>query len=116
MNIQDFREFCLSLLGAEESFPFDESTLVFKVKGKMFALTDVDIFESVNLKCDPEKALELRDRYEAVKPGYHMNKRHWNTVEIDGSIPNALLYEWTRDSYNLVVASLPRKSRNELGL
>jgi predicted DNA-binding protein (MmcQ/YjbR family) len=113
MNIQDFREFCLSLPGTEESFPFDESTLVFKVKGKIFALTDVDLFTSVNLKCEPEKALELRDRYEAVQPGYHMNKKHWNTIQIDGSIPDSILLGWTKDSYDLVVASLPRKIRRE---
>jgi predicted DNA-binding protein (MmcQ/YjbR family) len=113
MNIQDFREFCLSLPATEESFPFDESTLVFKVKGKIFALTDVDLFTSVNLKCEPEKALELRDRYEAVQPGYHMNKKHWNTIQIDGSIPDSILLGWTKDSYDLVVASLPRKIRRE---
>jgi predicted DNA-binding protein (MmcQ/YjbR family) len=113
MNIQDFREFCLSLPGTEESFPFDESTLVFKVKGKIFALTDVDLFTSVNLKCEPEKALELRDRYEAVQPGYHMNKKHWNTVQINGSIPDSILLGWTKDSYDLVVATLPRKIRRE---
>jgi predicted DNA-binding protein (MmcQ/YjbR family) len=113
MNIQDFREYCLSLPATEESFPFDESTLVFKVKGKIFALTDVDLFTSVNLKCEPEKALELRDRYEAVQPGYHMNKKHWNTIQIDGSIPDSILLGWTKDSYDLVVASLPRKIRRE---
>ncbi len=83
--------------------------------GKMFALVDVDAFESVNLKCDPEEVEELRERYEAVQPGYHMNKKHWNTILFDGSIPDRLLLEWTRKSYDLVVAKLPKKVREQLG-
>ncbi len=114
MNIEEFRDFCLSLKGTTEDFPFDEQALVFKVMGKMFALTDVDTFESINLKCDPEKALELREHYPGVLPGYHMNKKHWNTVLTDGEIPDPLLKQWTRDSYDLVVAGLPKKLRNQL--
>lgn len=102
MNIEELREFCLSLPEASEDFPFDETTLVFKVKGKMFALTDLVGPLSVNVKCDPELALELREQYHAVKPGYHMNKKHWNTVEIDGSVSDALLREWITMSYTLV--------------
>lgn len=102
MNIEELREFCLSLPEASEDFPFDETTLVFKVKGKMFALTDLVGSLSVNVKCDPELALELREQYPAVKPGYHMNKKHWNTVEIDGSVSDALLREWITMSYTLV--------------
>ena len=115
MHIEAFREYCLSLPGTTEDFPFGEETLVFKVEGKIFALTHVDFFESINLKCEPEKAVELRERYPAVQPGYHMNKKHWNTVLTDGSISDALLVEWIKDSYYLVVASLPKKLRENLG-
>ncbi|RPD39720.1 MmcQ/YjbR family DNA-binding protein [Chitinophaga barathri] len=114
MNLDKYMQYCLSLPGTEEGFPFGEQTLVFYVKGKLFALLDVDAFESVNLKCDPDEAVELRERYEGVTPGYHMNKKHWNTVTFDGSIPDKLLLEWTRKSYDLVVAGLPKKLREEL--
>lgn len=114
MHIEAFREFCLSLPAATEDFPFDEQTLVFKVGGKMFALTDIELFESINLKCDPEKAVELREQHEGVLPGYHMNKRHWNTVMTDGSVPDRLLKEWTKESYELVKAGLSRKIREGL--
>lgn len=106
----------MDLPGVEESFPFDEVVLVFKVGGKMFALADVDYFESINLKCDPEKAIELREQFPAVQPGYHMNKSHWNTIVMDGSVPDALVREWILDSYDLIVASLPKKKRLEYGL
>lgn len=111
MNIEAFRDYCLSMKGATEDFPFDEETLCFKVMGKIFALTDIDRFESVNLKCAPEKAIELRERYPAVRPGYHMNKKHWNTVAIDGSVPDNLLIEWMEHSYQLVVKSLTKKEK-----
>ena len=114
MHIEAFREYCLQLPGATEDFPFGEETLVFKVRGKIFALTHIDTFESINLKCDPEKAVELREQYEAVLPGYHMNKKHWNTVLTDGSVPDLLLKEWTKESYELVVQSLPKKVREGL--
>jgi predicted DNA-binding protein (MmcQ/YjbR family) len=91
--------------------PFGEETLVFKVMGKMFALTDLTSFESVNLKTDPEKAIELRERYDSVTPGYHMNKKHWNTVQMDGSIPDREFRKWIDDSYHLVVAKLTKKDR-----
>ena len=80
MNIEDFRRFCLSLKGVTEGMPFDNETLVFSVRGKMFTLTDINTFESINLKCDPEEAIMLREKHEAVIPGYHMNKKHWNTI------------------------------------
>lgn len=114
MNIEEFRDYCLGFKGVTEAFPFDETTLVFKVMGKMFALTDVDNFESINLKCDPEKVIELREQYAAVLPGYHMNKQHWNTVLTNGEIPDPLLKEWTRDSYDLVAGSLSKKLQEEL--
>lgn len=114
MNIEDFRNFCIQKYGVTEELPFDENTLVFKVKGKMFALIDVDLFESVNLKCDPEEAIRLREKFEAVKPGYHMNKKHWNTIEFDGSLSDKEIFHWVNHSYDLVVSKLPNKIREEV--
>ena len=114
LNIEDLRNYCLQKKGVTETFPFDNQTLVFKVMDKMFALTNVDAFESINLKCDPEKAIELRENYHAVKPGYHMSKKHWNTVTIDGSIDEARLKEWIDDSYDLVVLKLTKKDKEAL--
>jgi predicted DNA-binding protein (MmcQ/YjbR family) len=111
MDREFLREYCLAKPGVSESFPFDENTLVFKVAGKMFLLTDlVDAF-SMNVKCDPEKAIELREHFSCVIPGYHMNKKLWNTVFIDGSVADSLLMEWIDHSYRLVVEALPRKDR-----
>ncbi|WP_212006325.1 MmcQ/YjbR family DNA-binding protein [Chitinophaga sp. HK235] len=114
MDIEQYREYCLSLPGVTEEFPFGEETLVYKVAGKMFALSGLEEFNSINLKCDPEEAVELRERYEGVIPGYHMNKKHWNTVDIHSNIPNKLLLQWIKNSYDLVVASLPKKEREKL--
>lgn len=111
MNIEQYREICIGLEGVTEEFPFDEQTLVFKVFGKIFALTNVDGFASINLKCDPEKAVELRERYAAVLPGYHMNKKHWNTVLMDDSVPDNLIKDWIRDSYELVLNGIPVSKR-----
>jgi predicted DNA-binding protein (MmcQ/YjbR family) len=115
MDLETFRNFCLSLPGVTEGLPFGPTALVFKVGEKMFALADTEIFASVNLKCDPELAIELRERYPAVIPGYHMNKKHWNTIQMDGSLPASLVFEWTRHSYDLVLASLPAKIRQAIG-
>lgn len=114
MNIEQFRDFCLALPGVTEEFPFGEETLVYKVMGKMFTLTSLDSFESINLKCDPEIAIELRERYDGVSPGYHMNKKHWNTVDVHAGISDKLIYQWIRDSYDLVVDSLPKKTKELL--
>ena len=114
MNIEEFRQYCLSKKGVTEEFPFGEDTLVYKVMGKMFALTDLVDALSVNLKCDPEKAIVLREEYPSVLPGYHMNKQHWNTVLIDGSISDNLIKEWIDHSYDLVVKSLTKKQQQEL--
>ncbi|HSV76294.1 MAG TPA: MmcQ/YjbR family DNA-binding protein [Bacteroidales bacterium] len=114
MDIEAFRNYCLSKKGVTEGFPFDSDTLVFKVMGKIFALTDVESFESINLKCDPEKAVALRELYPEVKPGYHMNKTHWNTIIMCGSLPDSLLHEWTDHSYNLVVKKLPINLQKQL--
>jgi predicted DNA-binding protein (MmcQ/YjbR family) len=111
MNIEQYRELCLGFEGVTEDFPFDQDTLVFKVYGKMFALASVENFVSINLKCDPEKAVDLRERYSSVLPGYHMNKKHWNTVLIDDSIPDRLISEWIKDSYDLVLKGIPVSKR-----
>jgi len=109
MNIEDLRNICLSLPQVTEEFPFDNDTLVFKVAGKMFALTSLSDPSSVNLKCEPEKAIELRERYNGITPGYHMNKKHWNTVMMKGDYSDSLLKEWIIESYNLVYNKLPKK-------
>ncbi len=106
MNIEIFREHCIRKPGVTEDFPFGVETLVFKVSGKMFALTNVDLFSSINLKCDPEEAVLLREQYTSVRPGYHMNKRHWNTIDMDGTIPDPLIFKWLDQSYDLVFESL----------
>lgn len=111
MDIEQFRDYCLAKKNVTESTPFDENTLVFKVHDKMFALVNMDGPLQVNLKCEPTKALILRDRYDCVIPGYHMNKKHWNTIRIDGTLPDALIKDWMDESYNLVVSSLPKKQR-----
>ncbi len=102
MNIEIIREHCIAKPDVTESFPFDDDTLVFKVNGKIFAMVNLNGGIQLNLKCDPELAIELREKYQAVQPGYHMNKRHWNTVNIDGSIPDKLILEWIDHSYELV--------------
>ena len=114
MNIEEFRNYCLGKPGVTEGFPFDDKALVFKVMGKIFTITGVEHFESINLKCDPEYAIELREKYNAVIPGYHMNKQHWNTVIMDNSIPDKLIKAWIDDSYNLVARSLPKNLLEEL--
>jgi len=112
MNLAQFREYCLSKPRATEGTPFGPDVLVFKVGGKMFALAALDdVPTTVNLKCDPDLALDLRDRYEQVRPGYHMSKKHWNTVEIEGGIPAVELRRMIDHSYELVVKSLPKAAR-----
>lgn len=114
MNIEQFRKYCLGKKGVTEEFPFDNETLVFKVCGKMFALTNVDNFAQMNLKCDPEEAIVLREKYDCVIPGYHMNKKHWNTILLDGSVKDQLLYQWIDHSYNKTVEGLTKKQRMAL--
>jgi len=114
MYIEAFRNHCLRKPGVTEELPFDPHTLVYKVMGKMFALADIDTFERINLKCDPEKAQALRETYEAVTPGYHMNKQHWNTIAINGSIPDATLVQWIDHSYALVVKKLSKSDQERL--
>lgn len=118
MNIQQFYDFCLGLKAVEETFPFDEDTLVLKVGGKMFALTSLSEWEknnpSVNLKADPDKSAELRAEYSGITPGYHMNKVHWNTVKINEDVPDKLVRELIRESYELIFSGLTKKLQNEI--
>jgi len=117
MNVEELRDYCLSLKGATECFPFDDATLVLKVQGKMFALIPLSTVKtSITLKCDPELAITIREEYEVVVPAYHFNKKHWNTVYLDSRLTRNLLCEWINHSYNLVVAGLTANLRNELTL
>lgn len=116
MNFEDYREYCIRKPFVTEGFPFDQATLVFKVDGKMFALADVDSFDSINLKADPEKAIEQREMFTGVLPGYHMNKKHWNTVMVNSDVTLPQIYEMIDESYRLVFLSLTKKRRDELAL
>ncbi|MFY8096770.1 MAG: MmcQ/YjbR family DNA-binding protein [Flavobacterium sp.] len=118
MNIQQLYEFCLAKKAVTEHFPFDEDTLVFKVAGKMFCLTSLSSWEegrpSLNLKCDPQKAIEWREEFEGVLEGYHMNKKHWNTILVNQDVPDQKVIYFINHSYELVIAHLPKKNREEL--
>jgi len=115
MDLEDFREYCLNKRRVTEDMPFGEDVLVFKVDGKIFALASLDeVPPRMNLKCDPELALELRAQYKAVGPGYHQNKRHWNTVEVDGDVPDGEWQDMIDHSYELVVNALPKAERAKL--
>lgn len=110
MNLESFRSYCLAKKGVTEEFPFGEDIFVYKVCGKIFAITSLD-FPSINLKAEPEQAIELRERYPAVKPGYHMNKTHWNTVMVDGTLSDSFLFELADTSYNLIVLSFNKSQK-----
>lgn len=115
MNSEEIRYYCIQKKAVEESFPFDEYTLVFKVGGKIFLLLSLSSAPvQFNVKSDPEKAVELRETYSCVLPGYHMSKKHWNTIIVDGSVKEALIKEWIDDSYNLVYNSLTKKIKAEI--
>ena len=114
MNVEEFREFCLSKPGVTEGFPFGGDTLVFKVMNKMFALTGIDEYAFVNLKCDPEYAQELRAKYKGIQPGYHMHKQQWNSVFVDADVPEKLFIHLINHSYDLIVSKLPKKDREAL--
>ncbi|MCG6188762.1 MmcQ/YjbR family DNA-binding protein [Maribellus maritimus] len=114
MNIEELREYCLSLKGVSEEFPFGETTLVFKVGGKMFCLTSLEGDLSISVKNDPEKNIELREEYPAIIPGYHMNKKHWNTISVDGSISDDMIKNFVDESYDLIVMGLTRKQQQEI--
>jgi len=116
MDMEELRTLLLAFPGVTEEQPFGPEVVVYKVLGKMFALVDYDsVPPTMNLKCDPDRALDLRDTHEAIRPGYHMNKRHWNTLDLDGRLRGSLVEELVRHSYELVVASLPGKLRETLG-
>jgi predicted DNA-binding protein (MmcQ/YjbR family) len=118
MNLETYYKYCLSKKGVTEHFPFDEDTLVFKVGGKMFALSSLSQWEkgqpSVNLKCDPERAQELRAEYDDIQPGFHMSKTHWNTIAVNESVSDALVKELIDHSYELIFNSLTKKMQLEL--
>ena len=115
MKPSELRDWCLSMPGAEEHFPFGEATSVFKVGGKMFALSALGSEPlEVSVKCEPELAVELRNSYPAIRPGYHLNKRHWNTLTLDGSLPDQLVRDLIEDSYDLVVSALPKRVQKQL--
>ena len=118
MNLETFYEYCLFKKGVTEHFPFDEETLVFKVGGKMFALSSLNQWEkgvpSVNLKCNPEYAEELRVQYDDIKPGFHASKKHWNTIEINREVPDSVLKDFIDHSYDLVFSNLTKKSQTEI--
>ncbi len=115
MNVEELREYCISKKAVTESFPFDNVSLVLKVGGKMFALIALDeVPTSIALKCDPEYAMELRSQYPAVQPGYHFNKKHWNTIVLDGSILEKDLKHWIDHSYDMVLKGMTKKERDEV--
>ncbi|MCX2680809.1 MmcQ/YjbR family DNA-binding protein [Galbibacter sp. EGI 63066] len=119
MNIEEYRDYCIQKKGVTESFPFPKNlpnVLVFKVGEKMFTATDISTYASITVKCNPEKVDELRAKYPAVTPPVYMSKKHWNSVVMDNSIPDSLLYQWIDDSYDLVVKKLTKKIRLELGI
>lgn len=115
MNIEQLRDYCISKPGVEETLPFGPDTLVYKVEGKIFLLTGLDSEQlRFNVKCDPATAVELREEFACVLPGYHMNKKHWNTIVVDGSVSSRQLKDWIDHSYQLVVESLPQKRKKKL--
>lgn len=114
MNLEQVREYCLSKKGVTETLPFDEDTPVYKVMNKIFLLANLNPPYSINIKCDPERAIELREKYDDVIPGYHMNKTHWNTVYLETRIPYKFIFEWIDHSYDLIAAGLKKKDKEEL--
>lgn len=116
MDVETLREYCLQKKGVSESFPFDENTLVFKVGGKMFLLISLQSAFRFNAKCDPERAVALREEYDEITPGYHMSKVHWNTINMNGRLTINQLHELIDHSYELVYQKLPKRIRDELNL
>lgn len=114
MDIEKITSYCLSKKGSSDHFPFDETTLVFKVMDKMFCLVNLTPPLSINLKCEPDNAVELREEFEEITPGYHMNKKHWNTIDLEGNLSDKLIKEMIDESYNLVVSKLPKKDSKKL--
>lgn len=115
-EFDEVRDLCLSYRYVSESFPFDTHTMVWKVEGKVFAIADIDDFTGISLKCSPERAIELREQFLGIRPGWHLNKKHWNSVDAESDVPLKLVGELIEHSYERVVASMTKKSRLELGL
>lgn len=111
VDIESLRDYCLAKKATEDGFPFDEKILVFKVMGKIFALMNVDNFSFINLKCDPERAVLLRESHDAITAGYHMSKKHWNSVYVDGRLPDQLILDLIDHSYDMVVNTLTKKDK-----
>jgi len=116
MTLEYFRNFCLNLPHVTEDTPFDANTLCFRIGKKIFAIVDMEVFEYANLKCDPERSIELREQFPGITPGFHMNKKWWNSVSVQGDVPDTLILELTRHSYDLVCSSLPKKIQSEFNL
>ncbi|WP_296697689.1 MmcQ/YjbR family DNA-binding protein [Algoriphagus sp.] len=116
MDLVYFRDYCLAKPGVTEDTPFDEDTLCFRVGGKIFSITSINLFEYINLKCDPERAVELREKYDGITPGYHMNKKQWNSVSTTGNVPDSLILELADHSYELIFDRLPKKIQAEIRL
>lgn len=116
MTLAFFRDYCLAKPGVTEDTPFGEDTLCFRVGGKIFSITSINLFEYINLKCDPERSIELREQYEGITPGYHMNKKLWNSVSSIGNVPDSLILELADHSYELIFGSLPKKIKAEIRL
>ncbi|MCS5490339.1 MmcQ/YjbR family DNA-binding protein [Algoriphagus limi] len=114
MTLTYLRDYCLSKTGTSEDTPFDANTLCFRVGGKIFGITDIENFDFINLKCDPEKSEELRERYPGITPGYHMNKKWWNSVSVQGNVPDKLILDLVDHSYELIFDSLPKKIQAEI--
>ena len=114
MHAEDIRHYCLKKAEVTESLPFNDTALVFKVNNKMFMILDLESELRISLKCDPDDAIELRERFNSVIPGYHLNKKLWNTIYIDGSIDDELIYKWIDDSYRLIIEKMPMKDRVRL--
>jgi predicted DNA-binding protein (MmcQ/YjbR family) len=114
LTLAYFREYCLAKPGVSEDTPFDANTLCFRVGWKIFAITDIEQFDFINLKCDPEQAIELRERFPGITPGYHMNKKLWNSVSVLGDVPDQLILDLADQSYELIFASLPKKLQAEI--
>lgn len=114
MNAEEIRIYCLKKAEVTESLPFNDTALVFKVNNKMFLILDLEAELRISVKCDPELAIELRERFKSVKEGYHLNKQQWNTIYIDGSIDELLIYNWIDDSYRLIIEKMPKRDQNRL--
>lgn len=114
MNGEDIRKYCLQKSEVTESLPFNNTALVFKVNNKMFLILDLESEPRISVKCDPETAIDLRERFSSVIPGYHLNKQQWNTIYIDGSIKDELIYQWIDDSYRLIIEKMSKHDRQRL--